>query len=490
MKTSIVAALLLLLALCSSVIFAIGNPAASPKSKLLLVGGNWSPDNDDIFNVMWQNAPVVTTTTTKTVSDDAQALSIIRIAIVTAASSDPDAAQYYKELFESKSNDRYRIETEWVPITMDTRENNKDPKVIQMLDRVNILFFSGGDQSVLLQCFTMVDDVRRELVDSPFLSRLKHLYRNSQVLVVGTSAGSAVMATKRSTMITGGESWQAVVHGAFEEGKTSIRNALTYNPYGGFGMFTLGLIDTHFSERGRQGRIVRLADHVKSPLAFGVDENSAIYVESVMTSDQIETAQLHIFGGVHLFNLTQGMQSPLRDRKFQSKHESMIRKQYGSRNNRKKDDDYWRIFNVKNAYFTSGDRVTITMNHRTGASLRHVQFASWKSSLWGREEPRAPYESKDIFSSPSDDDDDEKDKRKLPREYVAVAQDLVMTKLGNVTLSTTFENDPTTYAVMMNRIDYGPLKTIAMQGFYKNMPNGQSYTSYDFLLVDMFDWNY
>lgn len=46
------------------------------------------------------------------------------------------------------------------------------------------------------------------------------------------------------------------------------------------GFFNYGLLDTHFSERGRQGRIVRLADHTQVPFAFGVDENTALLVQN------------------------------------------------------------------------------------------------------------------------------------------------------------------------------------------------------------------
>ena len=433
--------------------------AAAPTSKLFLIGGGWEDgDGEDggIFRAMCDNAPRKARNARgadRIVENGQQVL--LRVAIVTAASSEPNAPEAFKALFEGKSNSHYRIKAEWVPITINSKENAKDPSVIQILDRSNILFFTGGDQSVLLRSFTDIDPETNALVDSPFLARLKRMFSNDEILVSGTSAGTAVQAAKRATMITGGESWQSLVHGAFKEDSTSIPYALTHNPLGGFGLFTLGLIDTHFSERGRQGRIVRLAAHSRSSLAFGVDENSAIFVKS-STSGAIETATLRIFGGVHVFNITEGLRSGVSLRR-------------------------WQMLNVYNSYLTAGDQLSIVADHSTSTSSAQVAFAHWKSSLWGRQEPRTPKGSNDIFSSPDDDDDELS--RKFPRAFTNVALDLVGSELGNETLSTSYEHHPT-YTVRMKRIDSGSHKTAVMQG--EEPGTNRSYISYDGVYVDFF----
>ena len=445
-------------------------------SRLFLIGDQEEYD-DAIFDGIWENVPPAfnnqytrrrqtgetgewgrtNTNTTKTTTTPAM---MIRIAIITTASLDPDYPSYYKQLFESKSNERYQIETEWIPITMDTPENSKNATVVQMLNRVNMVFFSGGDQSRLIKCFCVKKHENDHCVDSPFLARLRQLYHAGSVLIVGTSAGTAVQASKPA-MITGGESWEALVYGPFENKcPDKIRYALTYNPKGGFNMFTLGLIDTHLSERGRQGRIMRLASHVGSRLAFGMDEHGALYIESHRLPDDedIEIAHLKIYGttGVHMFNLTE--------------HQHSF------------DGPYWRASMIQDSYFTHGDSLMITMNHRTGASAKQVRFAPWKTLLWGREEPKSPYPSKDIFSSP---DANYEEKRRFPREFTNTAQDLVNSKYGNKTVSTTFENNPM-YLVGMQRIDFGPYRTRAVQGY--DTARKRSYISYDHILVDMQKW--
>lgn len=61
-------------------------------------------------------------------------------------------------------------------------------------------------------------------------------------------------------MITGGESWNALSNGAHSGGPSSEYPSgdLTYDEHGALGMFPGWVLDTHFSERGREGRLIRL----------------------------------------------------------------------------------------------------------------------------------------------------------------------------------------------------------------------------------------
>lgn len=51
---------------------------------------------------------------------------------------------------------------------------------------------------------------------------------------------------------------------------------LTYDPLGGLGVLQNVMIDAHFSERSRQGRLTRLLAHTNTDRAFGVDEDTAL----------------------------------------------------------------------------------------------------------------------------------------------------------------------------------------------------------------------
>lgn len=83
-------------------------------------------------------------------------------------------------------------------------------------------------------------------------------------------------------MITGGESYQALLYGAFNKIDDNHPDYLSYYPGGGFGFFKYGYLDTHFATRGRQGRLIRLIsdlyNNVDIPYGYGVDENTALAV--------------------------------------------------------------------------------------------------------------------------------------------------------------------------------------------------------------------
>jgi hypothetical protein len=54
---------------------------------------------------------------------------------------------------------------------------------------------------------------------------------------------------------------------------------LTYQPQGGLGLFQFGILDTHFSERGREGRLLALVAQTGAHFGFGVDEATALLVK-------------------------------------------------------------------------------------------------------------------------------------------------------------------------------------------------------------------
>ena len=98
-------------------------------------------------------------------------------------------------------------------------------------------------------------------------------------------------------MITNGHSELALERGAFATPPPSQRcNAangcgeglkgadLTYKAQGGTGLFSFGLLDTHFSERDRETRLAVFTSEVNQTYAFGVDETTALLVDQ--QSDQ------------------------------------------------------------------------------------------------------------------------------------------------------------------------------------------------------------
>jgi len=54
-----------------------------------------------------------------------------------------------------------------------------------------------------------------------------------------------------------------------------VRRAVPFSPHS-FKMFKRGLVDVHFSERGRQGRLFVFAWQTRTKWSFGIDENTGI----------------------------------------------------------------------------------------------------------------------------------------------------------------------------------------------------------------------
>lgn len=149
-------------------------------------------------------------------------------------------------------------------------------------DRVQGVFFTGGDQWRLRRAF--VDDAGAPL---PWLATLRAAVARGDVVIGGTSAGSAVQSG--GPMLGNGTSAQALRDGAHAAdppvpGCTRAKScgalhedALTWSP-AGLALAPGLVVDTHFSERGRELRLLELLAATEHPRAIGVDETSALHL--------------------------------------------------------------------------------------------------------------------------------------------------------------------------------------------------------------------
>lgn len=392
---------------------------------LLLVGGGLKDDNAAIYQRFIQLA-----------GGTGQA----KIGVITAASipesQDPDAGtadaansrangEYYANLLRTTYG---AANAQWIPIDLDNIANSSNPTVVSQINGMTGFFFGGGDQSRLTQVLQT-----SSRADTPALAAIRSRYAAGAVLA-GTSAGTAIMVD--GPMVTGGESYEALRYGPYT---TPSGDDLAYDPQGGFGFFNYGLLDTHFSERGRQGRIVRLADYTNVPFAFGVDENTGLLVQNNASLGQVEMEVVGA-GGVFVFDL---------------------------RNSELGSGSTWALYDVLASYLTSGDKY----RPQTGQFV----IASAKTSLRGREQySMAMTATGDIFSSPNNSG---ADGRRKPREFVKVSADLFNSR-STSTLGRTYETNP------RYRVDLIKSTQFDSHG-YKGTVGGQSLTSYLRLLVDM-----
>ena len=128
----------------------------------------------------------------------------------------------------------------------------RDSKV-RILDDAHAVFFTGGDQI----------RITSQIGDTPIFNRIHEIYEKGGV-IAGTSAGAAVMS--ETMMVEGGDEESHVIGG-------SVRMAP------GLGLISGAIIDQHFMERGRVGRLAGAVAQNPKNLGIGIDEQTAIVVE-------------------------------------------------------------------------------------------------------------------------------------------------------------------------------------------------------------------
>jgi cyanophycinase len=141
---------------------------------------------------------------------------------------------------------------ELVELYVEDRHEAMDREKLSVLDDAAGIFFSGGDQ---LRITSQIGDTGIE-------AKVRGIYERGGV-VAGTSAGASVMS---ETML---------VKGASKE--THRIGDLHMAP--GMGLIRNVIIDQHFAERGRMGRLLGAVAHNPRVLGLGIDENTAVVVE-------------------------------------------------------------------------------------------------------------------------------------------------------------------------------------------------------------------
>jgi cyanophycinase len=134
----------------------------------------------------------------------------------------------------------------------DREDATRDSKV-RILDNAKGVFFTGGDQM----------RITSQIGDTPIFRRIQEIY-NSGGVIAGTSAGASAMS--ETMLVVGGDEASHVIG-------DSVRMAP------GMGLIGGVIIDQHFMERGRVGRLLGAVAQNPKNLGIGIDEETAIVVE-------------------------------------------------------------------------------------------------------------------------------------------------------------------------------------------------------------------
>lgn len=156
--------------------------------------------------------------------------------------------------------------------------------VTRTLERLHGIYFSGGDQARHLEgLHTKVSDTSFKA--SMELGVLQRRVAEGKLVVSGTSAGNHIQGggtwkQQKVPMIGGGDSYAVLTRG-FKAGTGATLDTpaqATQYANGGHGFFNYGVLDSHFSQRVREGRLIRATTDSGMDYGFGVDENTALIV--------------------------------------------------------------------------------------------------------------------------------------------------------------------------------------------------------------------
>ncbi len=155
----------------------------------------------------------------------------------------------------------------------------------EMLDNADAVFITGGSADRLKQALVL--DNRA----TPVLAAMQERFGAGTLAVGG--AGEGANALVSANMITNGHSREALSAGAIARRPPPVDcnldntcprgmnvNSLTYEPLGGLGFAGFGIVDSDVAHRGRQGRLLRLAAETTTPLAMGIDRDTAVLMNT------------------------------------------------------------------------------------------------------------------------------------------------------------------------------------------------------------------
>jgi cyanophycinase len=170
-----------------------------------------------------------------------------RIEIITTASKVPkEIGPEYVKAFNSLGATNVDV------LYIEKREQAMDSEILDRLKAADVVMLTGGDQLRLTSI----------LGGTPFHDILLDKYRNEEFIYAGTSAGAAAAS---NNMIYQGSSSEALL-----KGEVKITS--------GLGFIDNVVIDTHFVQRGRIGRLFQSVVGNPKVLGIGLGEDTGLLI--------------------------------------------------------------------------------------------------------------------------------------------------------------------------------------------------------------------
>ena len=170
------------------------------------------------------------------------------IEIITTASQIPQiVGPEYKKAFEFLGVKNVKI------LDIQNREQANSDVIVERANSADVVMFTGGDQ---LRLTSILGGTR-------FHDAILRKYQEEDFIYAGTSAGAAAAS---ENMIYQGTSHEALLKG---EIKTTQ----------GLGFMENVIVDTHFVQRGRIGRLFQAVVNNPRTLGIGLGEDTGLYID-------------------------------------------------------------------------------------------------------------------------------------------------------------------------------------------------------------------
>ena len=187
-----------------------------------------------------------------------------RLVIATIASKEPEGYfDSYKEAFGALGL------PDLIELYVEERSDSGAREALATLEGAAGVFFTGGDQ---LRISSLIGDTAVE-------KRILEIHAEGGV-IAGTSAGASVMS---ETMLVKGPNAESYRLGDLHMAP-------------GLGLMRDVIIDQHFAERGRYGRLMGAVAHNPRLLGVGIDEDTALLVRG-RTGEVLGSGAVYVVDG-------------------------------------------------------------------------------------------------------------------------------------------------------------------------------------------------
>jgi cyanophycinase len=191
-----------------------------------------------------------------------------KVAVISTASSLGDeASDLYRSLFHSMG---VRDVHGFRPLT---RDEANDRELCSMLENATGIFMTGGNQLRLAS-----------VIGGTLLGRMITERHRRGAVVAGTSAGASAISTHMVAFGTSG---------------TTPKQRMTQLS-AGLGLLPGVVIDQHFEQRNRIGRLMALVAQSPSLLGIGIDEDTAALVTPSGTLEVLGKGSVMILDAAHI----------------------------------------------------------------------------------------------------------------------------------------------------------------------------------------------